>query len=147
MNINGNIGECVLIKAVIERIEIVGPEDIIYGVRAVDGNGTMNYLRAKDIYFKEDYEGPERVFEEPIFSDPNKELEIRDENATDCDSSAIAGDPSGEFEPIPEEYNDSIIPDSASGLPVDDEWSRPAPKKRGRPRKATVEDLMKRANE
>lgn len=40
---------------------------------------------------------------------------------------------------IPEE------PAEITGLPVDDEWSRPAPKKRGRPRKATVEDLVKRA--
>ena len=38
-------------------------------------------------------------------------------------------------------------PAEITGLPVDDEWSRPAPKKRGRPRKATVEDLVKRAKE
>lgn len=40
---------------------------------------------------------------------------------------------------VPEEIEDST-------LPKDDEWSRPAPK-RGRPRKATVEDLVKRAKE
>lgn len=40
---------------------------------------------------------------------------------------------------VPEEIEDATLPE-------DDEWSRPAPK-RGRPRKATVEDLVKRAKE
>lgn len=54
----------------------------------------------------------------------------------------------------PAEYDyklqEAVIPEEPAeitGLPVDDEWSRPVPKKRGRPRKATVEDLVKRAKE
>ena len=116
MYVKGEIGECVLIKATIEKVEVIGKEEIRYGVKVLDGNSTMNYLDQSQIMFKEDF--PD-----------NKDM----------------GDPSGEFEPLPEEYNDSIIPVSASGLPVDDEWSRPAPKKRGRPRKATVEDLISKA--
>lgn len=52
----------------------------------------------------------------------------------------------------PAEYDyklqEAVIPEEPAeitGLPVDDEWSRPVSKKRGRPRKATVEDLVKRA--
>lgn len=116
MYIKGEIGECVLIKATIEKVEVTGKEEIRYGVKVLDGNDTMNYLDQSEIMFKEDF--PENT--EPA-------------------------DPSGEFEPLPVEYNDDIIPDSASGLPVDDEWSRPAAKKRGRPRKATVEDLISKA--
>lgn len=116
MYIKGEIGECVFIKAVIEKVEVTGKEEIRYGVKVLDGNDTINYLDQSDIIFKEDYP---------------PELELPD--------------PSGEFEPLPEEYDDSIIPDSASGLPVDDEWSKPAAKKRGRPRKATVEDLINKA--
>lgn len=116
MYVKGEIGECVLIKAVIEKVEVTGKEEVRYGVKVLDGNDTINYLDQNDIMFKEDF---------PESTEP--------------------GDPSGEFEPLPKEYNDDIIPDSASGLPVDDEWSRPAPKKRGRPRKATVEDLISKA--
>lgn len=112
MYIKGEIGECVLIKAVIKKVEVTGKEEIRYGVKVLDGNDTMNYLDQSQIMFKEDFP---------------------------------TGDPSSEFEPMAEEYDDSIIPDSASGLPIDDEWSRPAPKKRGRPRKATVEDLISKA--
>lgn len=43
-------------------------------------------------------------------------------------------------DPVPEEIEDATLPE-------DDEWSHPATKKRGRPRKATVEDLVKRAKE
>lgn len=100
MYIKGELGECVLIKAVIEKIEIAGKDNIIYGVRAVDGNSTINYLDQTQIMFKEDY-------------------------------------PAEEDLPEPEGDDGS--------LPVDDEWSRPAPKKRGRPRKATVEDLITKA--
>lgn len=107
MYVKGKIGECVLIKAVIEKVEVTGKEETRYGVKVLDGNDTMNYLDQSQIMFKEDYPP--------------------------------------EFEPLPEEYNDDLVPEEFSGLPVDDEWSRPAPKKRGRPRKATVEDLITKA--
>lgn len=114
MYVKGEIGECVLIKAVIEKVEVTGKEEIRYGVKVLDGNDTMNYLEESEIMFREDFP---------------------------------TGDPSGEFEPLPEEYNDDLVPEEFSGLPVDDEWSRPAPKKRGRPRKDTVEDLITKAKE
>lgn len=97
MYVKGEIGECVLIKAVIEKVEVTGKEEIRYGVKVLDGNDTMNYLDASEIMFKEDYPAEEE---------------------------------------LPEPEGDD------GSLPVDDEWSRPAPKKRGRPRKATVEDLI-----
>lgn len=83
MYIKGELGECVLIKAVIEKVEVIGKEEIRYGVKVLDGNSTMNYLDQSDIIFPD-----------------NKET----------------ADPSGEFEPLPVEYNDDIVPDSASGL-------------------------------
>ena len=100
MYIKGEIGECVLIKAVIEKVEVTGKEEVRYGVKVLDGNSTMNYLEQSQIMFKEDY-------------------------------------PAEEDLPEPEGGRRS--------LPVDDEWARPAPKKRGRPRKATVEDLINKA--
>ena len=149
MKIVGEIGQEILLSGTIKKIMINEDGMVEYCVN-VSGSTFSFWLNAPDIVFKtmgevvdeDDFrkEYPDR------FPDRIVE-ELRDENATDCDSSATAGDPSGEFEPMPEEYNYDIIPESASGLPVDDEWSRPAPKKRGRPRKATVDDLMKRAKE
>lgn len=102
MYIKGELGECVLIKAIIEKVEVTGKEEVRYGVKVLDGNDTINYLDQSQIMFKEDYP-PELELPEPEGDD--------------------------------------------GSLPVDDERSRPAPKKRGRPRKATVEDLIMKAKE
>lgn len=106
MYIKGELGECVLIKAVIEKVEVTGKEKIRYGVKVLDGNGTMNYLDQSQIMFKEDYPAEEVYPEE---------------------------------EDLPEPEGDD------GSLPVDAEWSRPVPKKRRRPRKATVEDPITKA--
>ena len=47
---------------------------------------------------------------------------------------------------VPEETEVIDKPEEPSGIPVYDECSKPAVK-RGRPRKATVEDLVRRAKE
>lgn len=47
---------------------------------------------------------------------------------------------------VPEKTEVIEKPEEPSGIPVYDDLSKPAPK-RGRPRKATVEDLVKRAKE
>lgn len=143
MYVKGEIGECVLIKAVIEKVEVIGKEDIRYGVKVLDGNSTMNYLDQSQIMFKEDFpenKEPADVLKGYCEEDVKVVKELYEARVAEGN-----WDPSGEFEPMPEEYNDDIIPESASGLQVDDEWSRPAPKKRGRPRKATVEDLISKA--
>lgn len=48
-----------------------------------------------------------------------------------------------------DEADENEVPEEVENatLPEDDEWSHPEPKKRGRPRKATVEDLVRRAKE
>lgn len=137
MKINGEIGQEILLSGTIKKIFVDEDGKVEYDVK-VSGSDFGIWRPASDIIFKTAKE----VLDEEL-----RDEEICDINVTDCDSSETAGDPSGEFEPMPEEYNDDLIPDSASGLPVDDEWSRPAPKKRGRPRKATVDDLVSKAKE
>ena len=126
MKINGEIGQEILLSGTIKKIMVNEEGRIEYCVN-VSGSDFSFWLNGADILFK--------TLREVLAEELTAE-ELCDINATDCDTTATA-----------EEYNDDLIPDSASGLPVDDEWSRPAPKKRGRPRKATVEDLMKRAKE
>lgn len=133
MEIKGEIGQEILLSGFIKKIMVEDNGTVQYCIR-VFGSDLSFWLPAPDIVFKT----AEEVLDEELTAE-----ELCDINATDCDNTATNCDSSE----TDEEYNDDIIPDSASGLPVDDEWSRPAPKKRGRPRKATVEDLMKRAKE
>lgn len=86
-----------------------------------------------------------RVLEEGTFYD----LEVNDVIVHGVDENLISF---SDYFADPAEYDyklqEAVIPEEPAeitGLPVDDEWSRPVPKKRGRPRKATVEDLVKRA--
>lgn len=131
MKINGEIGQEILLSGNIKKIMINEDGRAEYCVN-VSGSDFSFWLNGADIVFKSMRE----VLTEELTAE-----ELCGINATDCDNTATNRDSSE----TDEEYNDSIIPDSASGLPVDDEWSRPAPKKRGRPRKATVEDLINKA--
>lgn len=144
MKIKGEIGQEILLSGTIKKIFVDEDGKVEYDVN-VSGSDFGIWRPASEIIFKTAKE----VLDEELTPEELCEANATDcdRSATDCDNTATAGDPSGEFEPMPEEYNDDLIPDSASGLPVDDEWSRPAPKKRGRPRKATVDDLIKRAKE
>lgn len=88
-----------------------------------------------------------RVLEEGTFYD----LEVNDIKVYEVEENLINF---SDYFADPAEYDhklqEAVIPEEPAeitGLPVDDEWSRPVPKKRGRPRKATVEDLVKRAKE
>lgn len=131
MKINGEIGQEILLSGTIKKIMINEDGRAEYCVN-VSGFDFGIWRPASDIIFKTAKE----VLDEELTAEELCDINVTDceINATDCDSSETD-----------EEYNDDIIPDSASGLPVDDEWSRPAPKKRGRPRKATVEDLITKA--
>lgn len=119
MYVEGYIGKEVLIKGKIVGIKIRSDETVEYNVTIPESYiNPMNYNVVV-------------VQDKIVF--PEEEVKYIPEEPAD---------PSGEFEPLSEEYNDDLVPEEFSGLPVDDEWSRPAPKKRGRPRKATVEDLI-----
>lgn len=133
MKIKGEIGQEILLSGRIKKIFVDEDGKVEYDVN-VSGSDFGIWRPASDVIFK--------TAKEVLDEEPTAE-ELCDINATDCDNTTTNCDSSE----TDEEYNDDIIPDSASGLPIDDEWSRPAPKKRGRPRKATVEDLMKRAKE
>lgn len=124
MKINGEIGQEILLSGTIKKIMINEDGRTEYCVN-VSGSDFSFWLNGADIIFKT----AEEVLAEELTPE-----ELCDINVTDCDNTDTV-----------KEYNDDLIPDSASGLPVDDEWSRPAPKKRGRPRKATVEDLINKA--
>lgn len=86
-----------------------------------------------------------RVSEEGTFYD----LEVNGNKVYEVEENLISF---SDYFADPAEYDhklqEAVFPEEPAeitGLPVDDEWSRPGPKKRGRPRKATVEDLVKRA--
>lgn len=131
MKINGEIGQEVLLSGRIKKIFVDEDGKVEYDVN-VTGSDFGIWRPASDIIFKtaEEVLDEELSAEELIFSDPDKEWVIRDENATDCDDNATDCD-SSETEEESEEWFTVEQPK----------------KKRGRPRKATVEDLMKRAKE
>lgn len=129
MKINGEIGQEILLSGTIKKIMINEDGRTEYCVNVSGSDFT--FWRPEDEIIFEPGEKSEDYL--PELQD-DESATGGDNTATNCDSSETD-----------EEYNDELIPDSASGLPVDDEWSRPAPKKRGRPRKATVEDLINKA--
>lgn len=79
MKINGEIGQEILLSGIIKKIMVDENGLIQYCVR-VFGSDFSFWLSSPDIVFKtaEEVLDEELSAEEPIFSDPYKEREIRD---------------------------------------------------------------------
>lgn len=121
MIVKGEIGEQVFIKAEITAIHVSRG----YGDNGIHTEYTLRLHDSDDlgyIYFK------------ALSSD------VLFEEADESEFDVCFEEPDEDEYPVPEDVEDAT-------LPKDDEWSHPAPKKRGRPRNATVEDLVKRAKE
>lgn len=117
MEIKGNIGEEVLLKGTIEKIMIDGTVTT-YSVR-VAGTDLTLWLDIDDLEFQ-------------LEEIPNEITVTRETDGDKRRQTETNGDPSREYEEMDEEW-----------FTVEEQPK----KKRGRPRKATVEDLMKRAKE
>lgn len=156
MKIKGNLGDKVLLSGIIKKV-MVSECGVEYSC-CVEGHDFSFWCTEDEIIFEpgakpEDYlpelqdeddfrkQYPDRFPDSLVEELKDEEMtpeEIRsanwtecDDNATACDSSATAGNPSREYEEMDEEWFTIEQPK----------------KKRGRPRKATVDDLMKRAKE
>lgn len=149
MKINGEIGQEILLSGIIKKIMINEDGMIEYCVN-VSGSDFSFWLHAPNIVFKtldevvdeDDFrkEYPTRMPDYMAEDDteleeiPNKITVTREETETTGDKrrqTETNGDPSREYEETDEEWFTVEQPK----------------KKRGRPRKATAEDLMKRAKE
>lgn len=123
MEIKGNIGDKVWVKATVNKI-LISEDKTEYSVK-LDVNDISFFADEEDIKFEQDEEQPEELPEQP---EEPKESPI-DINCSTCAYTSQRGS----------EHPCDVCDFNYS------EWKEK--KKRGRPKKATVEDLMKRCRE
>lgn len=123
MEIKGNIGDKVWVNATVNKI-LISEDKTEYSVK-LDVNDISFFADEEDIKFEQDEEQPEELPEQP---EEPKESPI-DINCSTCAYTSQRGS----------EHPCDVCDFNYS------EWKEK--KKRGRPKKATVEDLMKRCRE
>lgn len=138
MEIKGNIGDKVWVKATVNKI-LISEDKTEYSVK-LDVNDISFFADEEDIKFEQDEEQPEELPEQPE-EQPEETITVETESSQEPKESPI-------------DINCSTCAYTSqrgSEHPCDvcdfkySEWKEK--KKRGRPKKATVEDLMKRCRE